>query len=162
MYDKEIKRGLELYNSMDVMRGAIEQSLDLPDKTSEKIIQTGLSAARNSLLVAFDFDIEATWTICIYKAQKAREPDKATLRCVAHERSIRCEISEAREWPEGVGFAGVSYSMGNEVIIPDLAAEKIEHSIFAQKENFRRDQIMCATGQLQPFQYAWAAIFCGA
>jgi hypothetical protein len=30
---KEVDRGLELYNSMDVMRGAVEQSLALPGES---------------------------------------------------------------------------------------------------------------------------------
>jgi hypothetical protein len=55
---QEIGRGLQLYNSMDVMRGAIEQSLDVPGVSASKIIQTCLTAAKNSLLVAFDFSIE--------------------------------------------------------------------------------------------------------
>jgi hypothetical protein len=48
---------------MDVMRGAIEQSLDVPGVSASKIIQTCLTAAKNSLLVAFDFSIEDTWTV---------------------------------------------------------------------------------------------------
>ena len=74
---KEVSRGLQLYNSMDVMRGAIEQSLGLPGATSAKIIQTCLDAACNSLLVAFDFAMEDTWTIGVFQAHKARESDKA-------------------------------------------------------------------------------------
>jgi hypothetical protein len=76
--NKEVRRGLELYNSMDVMRGAIEQSLGLPDLTAAKIIQTCLAVASNSLLVAFDFAMEDTWTIAVFQAQKINESDKGT------------------------------------------------------------------------------------
>jgi hypothetical protein len=100
---KEVSRGLELYNSMDVMRGAVEQSLGLPDVTAAKIIQTCLAAACNSLLVAFDFAMEDTWTIAVFRAHKAKESDKAVLRCIAMTRKIPCDITAAREWAEGVG-----------------------------------------------------------
>jgi len=133
---KEVRRGLELYNSMDVMRGAIEQCLGLPKSSEASIIQTCLSAASNSLVFAFDFKIEDTWTICIYVAESNAESGKVFLRCVAHERKIRCEISEARQWQEGVGVAGVSYSMGNEIIIPDLSAPDLG-TVFNLKSNTR-------------------------
>lgn len=133
---KEVGRGLELYNSMDVMRGAIEQSLGVQDISAAKIIQTCLAAARNSLLVAFDFGIEETWTICVFMAQPTPESDKINLRCIAHARKIECAIDEARVWAEGVGVAGVSYSMGNEIIIPDMTATELG-TVFSLATNER-------------------------
>jgi hypothetical protein len=122
---KEVGRGLELYNSIDVMRGAIEQSLALPAVPATTIIQTCLSAASNSLLVAFDFDIQDTWTIAVYMAEEPQESDKSILRCIAHIRKIACEIANARAWAAGVGVAGIAYSMGNEVIIPNMSAPEL-------------------------------------
>jgi hypothetical protein len=123
---REVDRGLELYNSMDVMRGAIEQSLTLPQVPPvATIIQTCLDAAENSLLVAFDFDIRDTWTIGIFVAERRSESDKVTLRCIAHSRKIRCDISQARTWVEGVGVAGVAYSMSNEIILRDMLAPQL-------------------------------------
>jgi hypothetical protein len=133
---KQVRRGLELYNSMDVMRGAIEQSLGLPDLTSSKIIQTCLDVAINSLLVAFDFATEDTWTIAVFEAHKASESDKATLRCVAMSRKILCDISAARKWDEGVGVAGVAYSSGNEIVISDMSAPELD-TVFKLKANAR-------------------------
>jgi hypothetical protein len=118
--NKQVTRGLELYVAVDAMRGAIEQSLGLPGITIDRVIQTCLAVACNSLLVAFDFGIEDTWTICVFQAKKAQESDMATLHCIAHARKIQCELTDARTWQEGVGFAGVSYSMSNEIIIPDM------------------------------------------
>jgi hypothetical protein len=132
---REVTRGLELYNSMDVMRGAIEQCLDLRDSSAASILQTCLDAAINSLVVAFDFDIEDTWTICVYRAER-RESNKAMLRCIAHARKISCDIADARAWPEGVGITGVAYSMGNEVVIPDTSAPELG-TIFTLKTNTR-------------------------
>lgn len=119
-YDKAVNRGLHLYNSMDVMRGAIEQSLDLPDVAATTIIQTCLSVATNSLLGAFDFAITDIWTVCVYMAQSEGESDRVVLRCVAHLRKIPCSLSEARAWPAGVGVAGISYSMNKEIVIKDM------------------------------------------
>lgn len=119
-YDKAITRGLHLYSSMDVMRGAIEQSLDLDDVAPKTIIQTCLSAASNSLLGAFDFAITDTWTICVFRA--VPESGTTILRCVAHLRKIQCDIADARAWPEGVGVAGIAYSMNKEIIVKDFSA----------------------------------------
>ncbi len=117
----EVTRGLELYNSMDVMRGAIEQSLDLPGATITGIVTTGLTAARNSLLIALDFDIKDFWTICIYEARIDDESGKAFLTCIAHDRTVPCSLAEARVWQEGTGVIGIAYSAGTEKIIPDMA-----------------------------------------
>jgi multidrug transporter EmrE-like cation transporter len=121
-FDKAVTRGLDLYNSMDVMRGAIEQSLDLSDVPAESIIQTCLSAAETSILGAFDFGIKDIWTICIFKAQPEKESGKVMLRAVAHLRKIACQLHEARSWPEGVGVAGIAYSMNHEIIIQDMSS----------------------------------------
>ena len=45
------------------MRERLSNSLDVPGVSAAKIIQTCLTAAKNSLLVAFDFSIEDTWTV---------------------------------------------------------------------------------------------------
>lgn len=121
-FDTAVVRGLELYNSMDVMRGVIEQSLSVSDGALSTILQNCLSAAGDSLLVAFGFEIKDIWTICIFMAQPAQESGKTELRCVAHLRKIPCDTSQARIWPEGVGVAGIAYSTNHEIIIQNMAA----------------------------------------
>ena len=59
--DKAVTRGLDLYNSLDVLRGAIEQSLDLPNASAPAIIQAGLTSASSTLLGAFDFGVKDLW-----------------------------------------------------------------------------------------------------
>ncbi|MBI2716826.1 MAG: hypothetical protein HYX37_20620 [Rhizobiales bacterium] len=135
-FDHEVTRGLELYNSMDVMRGAIEQSLSLPNISTATMIQTCLKAACDSLLVAFDFNIKDTWTICVFIAQRDGESGKDMLRCIAHMRKIPCDISEARSWPEGVGVAGIAYSMNKEIIIPDMSSPEFG-TMFDKSSNAR-------------------------
>jgi hypothetical protein len=122
---KEIRRGLELYNSMFVMRTSIQQFLDVGNLGSSEIIQTCLAAATNSLLVAFDFAADDTWTICVFAPRQPSESGNAILKCVAQARKINCDIEQAREWPAGVGVAGICYSTGNEIIIPDMAAPEL-------------------------------------
>lgn len=121
-FDDAVTRGLDLYNSMDVMRGAIEQSLDLPDIHVPTVIQTCLSAAENSLLGAFDFAVKDLWTICVFMAQPEKESDKMVLRCIAHLRKIPCDLSATRAWPEGVGVAGIAYSMNKEIVIKNMTS----------------------------------------
>ena len=43
-------------------------------------------------------------------------------RCIAHLRKIPCELSATRAWPEGVGVAGIAYSMNKEIIIKDMSS----------------------------------------
>lgn len=141
-FDTAVVRGLELYNSMDVMRGAIEQSLSLPDTSVSSIIQTCLSAAGDSLLVAFGFDIKDIWTICVFMAQPDSESGKVSLRCVAHMRKIPCDISQARSWPEGVGVAGIAYSTNHEIIIQDMSSPEVSavFDLGAQARSYDKDR----------------------
>lgn len=125
LLNKEVRRGLELYNSIDVMRGFIEQSLGLPHVSVAGIIQNFLIGAQSSLHVAFNFEVGETWTVCIYEAQSDRESGKVILRCVAHDRTFQCELTEARIWQEGNGVVGVAYSKANEIVIPDMYAPEL-------------------------------------
>jgi hypothetical protein len=117
---KEVTRGLELYNITDVMRGAIEQSLDLPNASVAGILQTFLTATRDSLVAAFGHEPGDTWTTCIYEARQDPESGKVTLYCIAHERTVQCPLSEARAWQEGNGVVGLAYSRATMIAIPDM------------------------------------------
>ena len=103
------------------MRGAIEQSSDLADASIASIMTTGLTAARQSLLVALDFDHQDVWTICIYEASTDPESGKVALCCIAHDRTVPCKLSEARVWQGGDGVVGIAYSTAMEKIIPDMS-----------------------------------------
>ena len=124
--DREVVRILELYNSMDVMGSAVEQSLSIKDISAAQIIQNFLTASQNSLLVAFDFDLTTeTWTIGVFKAMPGPEIDKSILRCVAHLSKLEVDIEHTRDWPEGVGVAGTAYSINREIIVPDMTMPEI-------------------------------------
>jgi len=122
-FDRAVTRGLNLYSALDVMRGAIEQSLDLGGVPIGNVVQTCLDAANTSLLGAFDFAVTDIWTICIFMAQATAESGKMELRCIAHLRKIPCDITDARVWKEGVGVAGIAYSMNKEIIIEDMSSQ---------------------------------------
>jgi hypothetical protein len=111
------RRVAELYTAMDAMRTAI--SVAVPRVDQIKVIEQCLQVARRSLLIAFGFEIDAHWTIGIYIAERGSD-DRDQLRLVAHERSLDCEIKDARIWPIGVGVGGIAYAKSAEVIVPDL------------------------------------------
>lgn len=136
-FDTAIMRGLELYVSMDVMRGVIEQSLSVSSDPLARILQNLLDAPGDSLMAAFGFEIKDIWTICIFMAQPAQESGKTQLRCVAHLRKIPCEIDRARVWPEGVGVAGIAYSTSQEIIIENMAAP--ENDAIFRRGTYTRD-----------------------
>lgn len=71
------------------------------------------------------FEISDMWTICVYRAEPNASGGRDSLRCVAHNRAIQCEISEARVWDEGVGVSGISYANQREIIVPDLSSANL-------------------------------------
>ena len=134
--NREVRRGLELYNLMLVMRSFIEKSLGLPDISVGSIMHNCLIGAQSSLHVALDFAVGDTWTICVYEAQNDKESGKVVLRCVAQDRSIHCSIDEARVWQEGNGVVGVAYSNARQIIVPDMYAPELG-TTFSLTENSR-------------------------
>jgi len=159
---REIDRALQLYNSIDVMRGTIEQSLGISGMSPNTIIANFLKAASNSLQVAFKFETGDTWTICVYEAKKSAEPGVKELHCIAHARKIECDISQARKWRAGVGVGGVAFSTGNEIIIPDMALPEIG-TIFDLKSNKRDyDDARYASMAAVPIRVGASSEFWGA
>lgn len=73
---------------------------------------------------------------CIYKALRC-DDGRCELVCVATKRAINCDLNEARRWKEGTGIAGVSFSVRDEVIIPDLQSEGIS-TVFGSASNETR------------------------
>ncbi len=119
-------RAVELYRATVAMSEVIEYALEL-DKplahTIEKLLETG----KRSLKISCGFNIDQHYTICIYEARPApaTSRQKLNLHCVAHDRSVMCEVANARVWPSGVGVGGYAHSTGDEVIVPDLTAASL-------------------------------------
>lgn len=120
----EARRAKELYLAVMRIRDMVEIALSTPNVDIAKVIQACMTASERSLRMAFDFELEDHWTVSVYRANRAN-CFPADLECVAHLRSIPCDIKNARKWPEGIGVTGIAYARGTEVIIPDLAAREL-------------------------------------
>lgn len=120
----DARRARELYLAILQMRNIIERSFFDEPFDDAKVIQACLKAADRSLRMAFQFAQQDHWTISVYRANR-RDCYPAELECIAHLRSIECEVKDARKWPEGIGVTGIAYARGTEVVIPDLAAREL-------------------------------------
>jgi len=121
---------IELYQAAGVMRGAIETVAAKGISNETLIASTILNASARSLSIAMGFGQSDRWTICVYIAEKYLESERYILRCIAHERAIKCDLANARAWPEGTGLAGVCFSNRAEMILPNLQADGVR-AIFA-------------------------------
>jgi hypothetical protein len=120
-WEQYAQRISHLFLALKVSRGIQEQSLLQGWSDEELAIELLFDITKFSLPIAINFSISDEWTICVYRAE-ARPGQPHTLRCVAHNRAIQCDIKHARSWSEGVGVAGISYANAREVIVPDLRA----------------------------------------
>ena len=120
-FERELQRAIELYSSVNAMRGVVERVLGSRQRDELAIVPLLMMAAKRPLPIALGFEQSHRWTVCIYRAEADSDTNKTMLRCVAHLRSIDCDISQARSWPEGVGVAGIAYAKNSELIVPDMA-----------------------------------------
>jgi hypothetical protein len=133
--ESDIVRLIELFQSMSVMRSAIERLASAGISDENDIAAKILKASERSLAIAMDFAQSDQWTIGIYRAVPCTaEENRAWLECIAHKRAIECNPSEARRWKEGTGIMGVSYANGDEIIVPDLQADGMS-AVFGTSAN---------------------------
>jgi hypothetical protein len=125
-----------LIQAIYLMRSVIEQAVGV-SITETKMAELILEACDRSLPIAMGFQQADQWTIGVYEAEPLGD-GRRELTCVATKRAIGCAPTEARKWKEGTGIAGVSFSVRDEVIIPDLQAEGIG-SVFGAAANEVRD-----------------------
>lgn len=119
---RQASRMLLLYNGMDVMRDAVEGALLGDQMDIAPLIDGLVESAKRPLLLALGFEMHQYWTLCVYIGEPDASNTRKQLRLIAHTRTIMCDIADARVWPEGVGIAGQTYLLGNEIIVPDLSA----------------------------------------
>lgn len=132
----EMERLAETYQLCLTMRGALEQSGVGSVGTIDDSMVALFDIIARPLSIACGFAQSDRWTIGIYKAVNGAEAGKAELRCIAHDRAIKCEIGEARSWPEGVGIAGIAYTNKREIVIPDLREEGVK-AVFGPRDHVR-------------------------
>lgn len=132
----ENDRLVYLIQAIYLMRSVIEQAAGT-SLSEEKMAQLVLEACDRSLPIAMGFQQADQWTLGVYQARPL-EGTRRELVCVATKRAIGCDPGVARKWKEGTGIAGVSFSVRDEVVIPDLQAEGIS-SVFGSAANEVRD-----------------------
>lgn len=123
-----------LYFSAMSCRGYIEQFSDAGHKGIESSIQQMLDSCAFDLRVALGMTSGDYWTVCVYRSEVGKEGRE--LRCIADDRAVKCELSNARRWPEGVGVGGVCLSRSEEVTIPDIYDPSVS-SAFTAPEGMR-------------------------
>jgi hypothetical protein len=121
------RRANELYLAMKSMKDAVENSLLLPERTNAEIIESILDAASRSLKIACGFQLENHYTFVVYEARCTTQAGREQwhLHPVAGDRSIKCDLKNARIWPMGVGVGGYCFSSGMEVVVPDMNAPNL-------------------------------------
>lgn len=124
-YDLEegFERLIELYQAARIMTTAVEKSTDVAVGGESKIALDMMELAGRSLSIAAGFQQNDRWTICVY--QYVADSAAGVLKCVAQKRAIECSIESARAWPTGSGAAGMAFTRGKEVIIPDMQAPEM-------------------------------------
>ena len=107
------------------MRGIIEQFVARSVTDEIKIVDEMMRAASRLLLIALGFKQSHLWTLCVYKAVNDPQTNGVNLVCVAKNRAIDCDITEARIWPAGIGTVGMAYANAREIIVPDMQAVEL-------------------------------------
>ena len=131
----ENDRLVYLIQAIYLMRNVLEAA-SVSHLDEDALGRTLLQACDRSLPISMNFQQSDQWTIGVYKAVPT-QGDRRELRCIATKRAFEADPKSARSWKEGTGIAGVSFSIQEEVIIPDLQAEGIS-SVFGAAGNERR------------------------
>lgn len=118
---RQLDRATELYQAMTQMAQAIGifNMLGLSDE--DEVVNLLFELGDPVLILAFDFEATEHWTFSVYRADD--DPDCCTiLSPISSRRSDRAfDARKARSWPVGVGFAGISFARGGELIIGDIS-----------------------------------------
>lgn len=121
----DLERSLNLIVGINIIRAYLEGICYSSDiKSEDSIVEEILQISSRYLTLSMGLDGGDEWTLCAYKAiPDATGKDK--LQLVAHKRAIECDKGDGRSWEEGVGVTGICYSMGSEVIVPELQSQGI-------------------------------------
>lgn len=119
-----------LYLVMSNGRNVIESILEGPKPDEQEAINTLLEHVRQDLLIALGFSPKDIYTVVVYRAEFDPSDGYFWLRCISHERQIKCELSDARRWREGIGVGGMAFARDDEVAAPDILASSAK-SLFS-------------------------------
>jgi hypothetical protein len=138
-YETEQERANQLYRAMFLMRDVAETVVNSESrKSAAETMAAMLEAAKRSLSIALGYQMAEHFTLCIYIAENDEKLNRIVLRCVAQERTEKCDITLARKWPIGVGVAGASFARNKEIVVPDLHAAGVE-SLYASQSKLGDD-----------------------
>ena len=122
---EDLDRATNLIVANQLIRAFLDSLCTSSRGTSDDaLVKEILKISARYITLSMGLDGGNEWTLCAYKA--IPDPNgKDKLKLVAHDRAIDCDMEEARNWEEGVGVTGICYSMGREVIVPQLQSQGI-------------------------------------
>lgn len=138
-----------LYFAYGAARNVLERSIAAHLLDEQKLIADMLLTMRLELRIALGFRTDHTWTIVVYRSELDKSDGYNYLRCIAHDRSIECDMGKARRWREGIGVAGMALAKNDEIVAPDIL-EPAAVSLFSlngdwvRKEDLNRYRSMFA------------------
>lgn len=139
--EDSVEKLRSLYMIHSATRHFIERTLTGDHANESEVIEAVLKAARHDLRVALGFEINDTWTIVVYRSER-RGDGYRYLKCVAHDRSVDCDISAAREWREGIGVGGMALLKDDEVAAPDITHESARSLFRLTNGTFREQDLV--------------------
>jgi F0F1-type ATP synthase assembly protein I len=122
--DDQLGKSIQLYIAMASARDIYEQAVTAGNFDLDRLLQDLLSTSKRHFAAAMDLTTTDRWTLCIYRSRDG-DSGSRELKLVAHVRAIECGLEEARVWPEGVGFAGIALSTGQEIVIDDMTEASV-------------------------------------
>ena len=102
-YEDAVNRLKSLYTCYSAGRGTIEQGMAGDSINAITLVEACLRTMKTDLKVALGFNLTDFWTISVYQTVVDTANQSHMLKCIAHDRSIDCEIGDARTWRVGVG-----------------------------------------------------------
>lgn len=117
---KQLETATELYRAMIQMALSVQLLNQLDVEAEVDRVELMFLSAEDTLLLAFDFEVTEQWSVSIYRTEQL-PADGRILRCAISRRSERLKPRRrGRDWPFGVGVAGIAAARGTELILPDL------------------------------------------
>jgi hypothetical protein len=128
-----------LYLCHSISRAMLERAIVGRMSEEVSLIEEILLAIRTDLRIALGFEMAQTWTIVVYRRELNTDDGYHYLKCVAHDRSIQCDIAKARQWREGIGVGGMALSRRDEIVAPDILQPSAVSLFSLNGESFREE-----------------------
>jgi len=163
-YEDALDQMASLYTVMTVARGTIERAVQQSHIDEVSVISTCLEATKWNLRIALEFRLNEIWTVCVYKAEKDEVSGEKQLRLVAHNRSVDCDIENARPWKPGIGVGGVAFAKNDEVVVPNLddpavgTAFRLEKAMKKEEDIERYKSLFAVPVQVGDREEAWGVV----